>query len=95
MNSFLGIGSLILSLTFLHPFDIGNLDISLCQVMVGRPCPMTFGGTSLGCYASGRPFVLVHSSLCFFSFMIPSLLFILLTLFNFLSCSGKASRTRR
>ena len=66
MNSFLGIGSLILSSTFLHPSDIGNLDISSCLEMVRKPCPTTFGGMSLGCCASGRPLVLVHSSLCFF-----------------------------
>ena len=66
MNSFLGIGSLVLSLTFLHHSDIKNLDISSCLAMVGKPCLTTFRGTSLGCYANGRPLVLVHSSLCFF-----------------------------
>ena len=66
MNSFLGIGSLVSLSTFLRPFVIGSLDIFLCQAMVGRLCPTTFGGTSLGCCAGGRPLVLVCSPLCFF-----------------------------
>ena len=68
MNLFLRIGSLVLSPTFLCPSDIGNIDISSCPVMVGRPCPTNFWGTSRGYCANGRPLVLLRSSLCFFFF---------------------------
>ena len=44
MNLFPGIGDLASSLTFLCPSITGSPDISLCQAMVGRLYPTTFGG---------------------------------------------------
>ena len=60
MSSYLGIESLVSSLIFRRPFIIGSLDIFLYWATVGRLFLMTFGGTSLGCCAGGRPLCLVH-----------------------------------
>ena len=60
MNLFPGIGDLASSLTFLCPSITGSPDISLCQAMVGRLYPTTFGGMSQGCCTGGRPLILVR-----------------------------------
>ena len=68
MSLYLGIESRVLSLIFRRPSVIGNLDISLCRVTVGRLFLMIFGGMSLGCCYGGRPLCLVRLPLmrCFF-----------------------------
>ena len=73
MSLYLGIESHVLSLIFRHPSVTGNPDISLYQATVGRLFLMTFGGTSLGCCANGRPLCLVHLLLmrCLFFFFFP------------------------
>ena len=81
MSSYLRIESHVLSLIFRHPSVTGNPDISLYQATVGRLFLMTFGGTSLGCCANGRPLCLVHlllmRCLFFFFFFSFKLMFIL------------------
>ena len=54
---------------------------------------MTFGGTSLGCYAGGRSFSLVHlpPMRCIFLFNFLFMLVVLLILCNFLLCSERTS----
>ena len=61
---YLGSRRLGSSLIFL-PLDIRSLDISLCQVMVGRLPETTFRVKSLGCPVGGRPqdWVVVNLSL--------------------------------
>ena len=90
---YLGIGSLASSLTFLRPSVIESLDIFSCQAMVGRLCPTTFRGTSLGCYASGRPLNLVRCLLRDVLFLHLFLfdLVVLLTLCILLFCSERSS----
>ena len=59
MSLYPRIESRVLSLIFRRPSVTGNLDISSCRATVGRLFLMIFGGTSLGCCASGRPLYLV------------------------------------
>ena len=60
MSSYLRIESLVSLLIFCRPLVIRSLDIFLYRAMVGRLFLMTFGGTSLGCCAGGRPLCLVR-----------------------------------
>ena len=71
MNLFPGIGDLVSSSNFLRPSVTGSLDIFSCQAMGGRLYLTTFGGMSLGCYAGGRPLILI--CLPFMSFLSSTL----------------------
>ena len=86
MSSYLGTERHVLSLIFRRPFVTGNPDISLCRATVGRLFLMTFGGTSLGCYACRRLLCLVRlllmRCLFFFLFYFFKLLFILVVTSN-------------
>ena len=69
-----GTESLVSSLIFRHPSVTGSPDIFSCRATIGRHFLTTFGGTSLGCCAGGRPRCLVRllfkrcSSFLLFSF---------------------------
>ena len=82
MSSSLGIESLVSSLIYHRPSVTGSPDIFLYWATVGRLFSMTFGGTSLGCCAGGRPLCLVRLLLKRCS---PFLLFFFFFFFLFFS----------
>ena len=62
LNFFLGIGSLESSVASLLPFVTESCDISSFLDLDGKPCLMTCGVRSHGCYENGKSLLLVHLS---------------------------------
>ena len=75
LNFFLGIRSLESSVASLLPFVTESCDISSFLDLDGKPCLMTCGVRSHGCYENGKSLLLVHVSFLLIKLAVLGLLF--------------------